>query len=257
MGDFNWSAVFYYFSIVVDIVVVAFGVYKLSTYIINTKAINILKGIIGIALFFFFASFFRLKTILWLFEKSFEIFPLALVILFQDEIKRILTTIGGTPRIFTRFGEDLKNSPHSDRDKIIAAMQLLSQRKIGALILLQQRDELMSIKEKSVILNAWISEPLLVSIFIPTTPLHDGAVIIKNNLILTARGFLPITEEKTAPYLGSRHRAAIGITENTDTIALVVSEETGYLSLAYKGKIFYNLGIQKLKEKISEILDKK
>jgi diadenylate cyclase len=248
----DWPRAFYTIFTIVDILVVTFIFYKTIIYIFHTRTANILKGILGIAVVFFSAHLFKLKTLLWLFEKIIAILPLAVLIIFQQEIRRLLAHLG-TPRIFLRWGARYEQEHYEALQKIFASMKLLSERSIGALILLEQEVELKSIKEKAIPLNADISEQLLVSIFIPTTPLHDGAVVIKGDKILVARAFFPITEERTAPYLGSRHRAAIGITEHTDSIVLIVSEETGYVSMAHKGKIFYNIGLEKLKEKVFQI----
>ncbi len=248
--NIDWPKNFYYFFAVIDVIAVAYIFYKIIVYIFNTKTKNIIKGVVPIAIVFFVANIFKLKTILWLFEKGFTILPIAIFIIFQPEIRRILINLG-TKKLFSKFNEQTYLDV---LEKIYSAMKLLSERKVGALILLQQDVGLNSIQEKSTPLEAEVTEQLLVSIFIPTSPLHDGAVIVKDDKILVARAFFPITEERIAPHLGSRHRAAIGITEHTDSVALVVSEETGYISLAYEGKIYYNIGLDRLREKVLEIL---
>lgn len=253
MFNIEWPSGFQYIFILIDILAVSFIIYKAIVYMFNTKTLNILKGMIVIAVVFFAATFFKLKTILWFFEKGLDILPLAVLIVFQPEIRKFLVSLG-TPKIFLKLNEEYKKDYLENLKRIFSAMEQLSKRRIGALILIQQDISLDHISEKAVPLNSEISEQLLISVFIPTSPLHDGAVIIKDNRALVARAFLPITEEKIAPYLGSRHRAAIGISENTDCLALIVSEETGYVSIAYKGKIFYNIGLEKLEEKVTEIL---
>ena len=252
MFNINWPSSFYYFFAIIDIIIISIVVYKIILYVFHTRTLNILKGILIITFIFFFAHFLKLKTLLWGFEKFIEILPLAFIIIFQKDIQMILTRVG-TTKLFRwniRYQQELSDN----LKKIFSAMNVLSDRKIGALIFLEQDVDLKGIKEKAITLNAEISEQLLLSIFIPTTPLHDGAIIIKDNRVLVARAFFPITERKTAAYLGSRHRAAIGISEQSDGIVFIVSEETGYVSLVFQGKIFYNVGLDKLKEKVWEIL---
>lgn len=253
MFQINWPSGFYYVFIFIDILIVSYLAYKAIIYMLNTKTINILKGFLGIGLVFLFAHLFQLKTLLWILEKGIELLPLTLLIVFQPEIRRIFISFG-TPKIFLKWKENEEAESLKTLNAILGAMEKLSQKKVGALILIQQEAELFHIKEKAVILNADVSESLLISIFLPHTPLHDGAVIIKDNKIVAARAFLPITEEKINPQFGSRHRAAIGVSEITDALSLVVSEETGYISLAYKGTVYYNIGIEIAREKALDIL---
>jgi len=253
MFNIEWPSGFQYIFIIIDILAVSYIVYKIIIYMFNTKALNIFKGIILIALVFVIATAFNMKTLLWFFEKGVDILPLAVLIVFQPEIRKFLVSLG-TPKIFLKFNEEYKKIYRENMQKIFSAISQLSQRRIGAIILIEQDMNLDLLKEEAIPLNSEISEQLLISIFIPTSPLHDGAVLIKSGKVMAARVFLPITEEKIAPYLGSRHRAAIGVTEHNDCIALVVSEETGYVSLANKGKIFYNIGIEKLEEKVFQLL---
>ena len=247
----DWPRWVYYIFIALDILAVAFIAYKLILYLFNTKTRNIFKALLLIGVIFFLAHVLKLTTILWVFEKTFAILPLAVLIIFHPEIRRVLVNIG-TPKFFMKFVDT--DDPEEVIGRIFSAMGQLSQRKIGALITLQQEVGLNTIKDKAVKLNADITEQLLISIFIPTSPLHDGSIIIKGDKLLVARAFFPITEERIAPHLGSRHRAAIGISEHSDAIALVVSEETGFISLAHQGKIYYNVGLEQGKEKVFEIL---
>lgn len=253
MSLIEWPSWLYYFFTFLDILAVSFLLYQIIFHIFTARSANILKGVLLMAGVFFLANLLKMKTLLWIFETLFSILPLMVLILFQPEIRRMLSSLG-TPRIFLKYSESYKESVYESLQSILGAMKTLSSRKIGALILLQQEMTLKSIKEKAVTLNADISEPLLVSIFIPTSPLHDGSIIIKGDRILVARAFFPITEEKIAPHLGSRHRAALGISENSDAVALVVSEETGHLSLAYQGKMYYNMGAENIQKKLFEIL---
>lgn len=253
MFDINWPASFYYIFITVDILIVSFIFYKTIIHVLHSRSTSMLKAMLVFVLVFFLANLFRLKTLIWLFEKFLEILPIAVLVVFQQEIRRFLSHIG-TPKIFQRWTDKYEVESYEALQKVFSSMKLLSERKIGAIIYVEQEQDLKSIKEKAIPLNAQISEQLLLSIFIPTTPLHDGAVIIKGSKIICARAFFPITEKKTAPYLGSRHRAAIGISERTDGVVLIVSEETGYVSMSYHGNILYNIGLEKLKEKVFEIL---
>lgn len=254
MFHINWPYPLSYVFIAVDILIISFLLYKTMIYLFHSWTATILKGILIMAAVFFSAHLFQLKTLIWLFGHFLTFLPLALIIIFQQEIRRFLAHIG-TPGLFTKMHEN-QNEEKSKKtiQQILSAFKTLSQRKIGALIVFEEEVDHKVIKEKAILLDSVVSEQLLISIFVPTTPLHDGAVIIRNNKVEVARAFLPITEKKTASYLGSRHRAAIGLSERSDALLLIVSEETGYISMSYKGVIFYNIGLEKLQEKIYEIL---
>jgi diadenylate cyclase len=252
----DWPKSLQYLFIIIDIFLVSLIFYYIIKYIFNTKTINILKGTIAVAGAFFIAIFFKLKTLLWFFEKAFEFLPLAIIIVFQPEIRRILSNLG-TLKLFSGLDKTQQEKNNYLIQKLIPAIGLLSEKQIGALILIEQQIGLNHIKENSVPIHAEVSKELLMSIFMTTSPLHDGAVIIHNNKLEVARAFFPITEEKVMASLGSRHRAGLGISELTDAIALIVSEETGHISVSYLGKIYYNLTLIELKEKLLQILSKK
>lgn len=253
MSLIQWPPWLYYFFTFFDILAVSFILYQAIFHIFTAKSANLLKGVLWIAGVFFIANLLKMKTLLWIFELVLTILPLAVLILFHPEIRRMLSNLG-TPKIFLKYSDSYKESVYESLSILLDSMKELSEKRIGALILLQQEMTLKGIKEKAVVLDANLSKMLLFSIFIPSSPLHDGAVIIKGDRVLVARAFFPITEEKVAPHLGSRHRAALGISENSDAIALIVSEETGYLSLAHHGKMFYNMGAENIQKKIFEIL---
>ncbi|HOJ50055.1 MAG TPA: diadenylate cyclase CdaA [Spirochaetota bacterium] len=243
--------IIYYITGLVEIIGLTVIIYNFVFRIIDVKTKTILKLLVILGIFFIFSKFFILKTFVWIFEKIIEIIPIALIIIFQKEIKNFINS--SKTIIYIKKNRELK----SNIEKVLNALNYLSSRKIGSLIYIDLEDQLKDIKERSVPINSEINEEIIISLFMPSTPLHDGAIIMNFNKILYARAFFPITEKDVSKYLGSRHRAAIGITEISNGIALTTSEENGYISLFYQGKIFYNLGLDGIRKKIFEILGMK
>jgi len=235
-------------SDVVDIMIVSFIVYKLYTLLRGTIAAQIFIGLMIILIISFVAQAINLKALSWMLKLLTDIWVIAFVILFQPEIRRLLVILARNPifRIFAR-------SEYPEAANIIAdAAFELSQQQHGALIVIVRSTGIRGYTETGEILNARLNKELLTSIFFPRSPLHDGAVIVKNNVIEAARATLPLstTLRVNNESLGMRHRAALGISEQADVISIIVSEETGSISIAENGTLTQGLSKDALKKRI-------
>jgi len=237
----NWTDYFDFFRIpeisvtdVLDILVVSYVIYRLFLLLKGTRAAKMATGIAFLVLFYFIAKITGLKTIQWLLTTFVTYVVIAIIVLYQAELRRILANLGNT-RLFRSFtAKDIR----FNFDDIVLSAVTLSSKRIGALMVIERTMGLKSYTENGILLNATLSYDLLTTIFQPETALHDGAVIIQKRTILAASCFLPLTlEPHLSKEYGTRHRAAIGITEETDAVAVVVSEETGRISAAVDGKL--------------------
>ncbi|MFC1523156.1 diadenylate cyclase CdaA [Thermodesulfobacteriota bacterium] len=231
-----------------DIAIVAFIIYRIILLIRGTRAVQMLAGIMVLIIVYFAAREFELLTLNWLLGNFLSSIFLIIIIIFQRDIRRALTQVGQTP--FTKTYDDTIHS----LGEIVMAAQYLSQRKIGCLIVIERETGLKDYIESGHIIDANLSKQLLVSLFHTDSPLHDGGVIIRNNRILTAGCVLPLTKN---PYiskqLGTRHRAAIGLSEETDAVIVVVSEENQQISLVQHGAITSNLDKSALRSRLDAI----
>lgn len=231
-----------------DIAVIAYVTYVLIKLVRETRAGQLVKGILLLTVFYFFAVQFNLKTTGFLLRNIFQIGILALIVLFQPEIRRALEKAGRAKMAdLNIFNTD--NDPAMQKatweqciEELCKATRTLSKDKTGTLIVIERKTRLGEQIDTGIILNATVSAELLLNIFFKNTPLHDGAVIIRNGQLLAAACFLPKPqrEELIATNFGSRHRAAIGISEVSDAITVVVSEETGTISVTESGQIIRN-----------------
>jgi diadenylate cyclase len=236
---------------IVDIGLVYYVLYHGYLLIRDMRAKQLVKGIVLLVALIPISEIFQLHMIKYILENTFQVGVIALVVVFQPEIRKALEYIGRTSFTLTNIE---KNSQTSDQviKEIVSAASSLARQKIGALIIFEQKIGLTDIAESGTKLNANISSGLLINIFIPNTPLHDGAVIIKDYTIRAAGCFLPLTENNLlSKDIGTRHRAAIGMTEKSDAIALIVSEETGYISYAVEGRLYRNIQIEELQYLLS------
>lgn len=226
---------------VIDIFIVSFMFYKLFALIRGTRATQLIKGILFIFVGSKLSEFFKLYTISWILNNAVTVGFIAILIVFQPELRRILEHIGNNKLLKpVNFEESRSNA--NVIEEIVKATYSLAGKKIGALMVLERKTGLRDIIETGISLNSDISYELLMNIFIPNTPLHDGAVVISNDHIIAASCFLPLTDNKQISMeLGTRHRAGIGISEKSDAIVIVVSEETGYVSICEKSKINRNV----------------
>ncbi len=239
---------------ILDILIVAVIVYELLLLTRHTRGSALLKGLFLLLVIALMSNLFGFISLNWLLRAILQNGAVVLVVLFQPEFRKALERMGRS-RLFQKNG---RKSMNEERDliisEIIQSIMDLSKRRVGALIVFEQQTGLQDVIETGTRLNAEISAPLLENIFEPKTPLHDGAVVIRDGEIMAAACILPLAEASgVSRELGTRHRAAVGITENTDAIVLVVSEETGIVSMAKDGQLNRPLTVKTLEEVLNVI----
>lgn len=232
-----------------DIAIVTYAFYRFLVFIRGTRAVQLIKGIMLLLIAVPIARVFHLNTIYWLLQQAKVMLVVALPIVFQPELRRALEQVG-RGRFFARTLFHLPEEELTGFIKeLVDAVERLARKRVGALIVLERETRLGEVVETGITLDAAASSELLVNVFIPDTPLHDGAVIVRGNRILAAACFLPLTESQgLSTEMGGRHRAALGITEHSDALGIVVSEETGGISLANAGKLIRGLDPRTLEE---------
>lgn len=238
---------------IVDIAIVTYIFYKVYTFIKDTRAEQVLKGMLFLLVATKVSEIFNLHTLYWMLENTLTVGLIAVLIIFQPELRSGLEYIGRTKFNFlgknnyTISEEQLKK----DIEEIVECLYSLSRQKIGALIIMERDTRIGEVINTGTIIDGEISRQLLINTFIPNTPLHDGAVVIRDGKVKAAACFLPLTENKDlSKDLGTRHRAAIGVSEISDCLSLIVSEETGAVSIAKSGKLYRNM----TKERLTNIL---
>ncbi|MHC1724226.1 MAG: diadenylate cyclase CdaA [Aminipila sp.] len=229
----------------IDVCIVAFIIYKVLGFIRESRAEQLVKGLLVLVLATLASDQFHLYTLNWILKGTMTLGVLALVIVFQPELRRGLEYVGRSKLVKAPFGQFDKEKAKNITAQFIKAVDDFSANKVGALIILERETSLTDIAETGTMLNAEISTELLGNIFYEGAPLHDGAVIVRGDKIYAAGCVLPLTQNKNlSKELGTRHRAGIGITENSDAITLIVSEETGIISIAVDGKLSRFLDIK-------------
>jgi uncharacterized protein (TIGR00159 family) len=226
-----------------DILGVSLFVYGVLYFLRITKGIQILKGLILLALIWALASLLDLRTVSTIFEKLWTVGLFSLVVIFQPEIRKALSKLGQATKLTS-------SKPLEERvvERIVRACAFMSERQIGALIVIERNQDLEPLLEGCVTIDAVVSVELLITIFDPLTPLHDGAVVIRGDRIAYASCVLPLSKSSEIPRkYGTRHRAGLGISEESDAIAVIVSEETGEISVAVGGRFHRNLDQELLK----------
>ena len=239
---------------IVEILIISFLFYHILLWIKNTRAWNLFKGIIVILLFVLVAAIFQMNTILWLAENTLSVGLTALVIIFQPELRKALENLGGKNVLGKLFDfgkvEENKFSDHTI-DELIKACYAMGKVKTGALIVIEDEILLNEYVRTGIDIDAIISSQLLINIFEKNTPLHDGAVIVRGDRVVSATCYLPLSDSMTlSKDLGTRHRAAVGISEVSDSLTIVVSEETGKVSIAMRGQIYRNVNADFLRGKL-------
>jgi diadenylate cyclase len=236
----------------IDIAIIAFLIYRMVTSTRQTRAIQVIKGLAVIIAASYASELLGLTTLNWLLRSILNNGMIALIILFQPEIRKALEQIGRTAKLDRSTQRD-----ESQRvvDEITQCLLRLSRRRVGALIVFEQRTGLKDITERSgTTLDAAISAPLLENIFEPNTPLHDGAVIIRGQRIVSAACVLTLSDNGSISRdLGTRHRAGLGVSENTDALVLIVSEETGIISMARGGKLTRHLDAEAIRAELRQL----
>ncbi len=234
---------------VLDVIIVAAILYRVLLIIKGTRAAHMLIGLGVLFVAFLFSGQLRLYTIDWIIQSLWAQVVLAVIILFQPEIRKALAHVGKA-RFIPSFAsaEELRS-----REEIVKAASSLANRKLGALIVIERETGLDDIMEIGTQLDAKVSQELILSIFHPTSPIHDGAVVIRGNRIMSAGCFLPLTlSSKLSRSFGTRHRAGIGLTEETDAVVIIISEETGTIATAMGGKIMKKMDAGKLRDFLTE-----
>jgi diadenylate cyclase len=254
MADFS---ILKYLAMIVDVLLVWYVIYKLIMVIKGTKAVQLLKGIFVILLVKVVSDFSGLKTLSWITEQAITWGFLAIIIIFQPELRRALEQLG-RGRFFSRTAVNEDDEREKRIEAIVKATDYMAKRRIGALISVERETGMSEYIETGIPLHAKISSELLINIFIPNTPLHDGAVIVQKNNVAAAACYLPLSESPfISKELGTRHRAALGISEVTDSVTIIVSEETGSISLTKNGELHRDLTLSTFKDLLtSELLTK-
>jgi len=246
----------------VEIVIIAALIYEIMIWIKNTRAWTLFKGIVILIVFVLLAAIFNLNTILWIADKTLNVGIIAAIIVFQPELRRALEQLGRKNfinNIFTFDDSKNTNERFSDRTitELVKATYELAKHKTGALIVIEKEISLTEYERTGIAIDAEISNQLLINIFEHNTPLHDGAVIIRGDRIVAATCYLPLSDNmELSKELGTRHRAGVGVSETTDSFTIIVSEETGKVSVAEGGKLIRNVDGENLKSELVTLQNK-
>ena len=255
MPDIRWTDI-------VEIIILSFVVYSILVWVKNTKAWSLLKGVIVIAIFWLIAAIFDMETILWIAENMVNIASIAIIVILQPELRKAMEELGRKNFIASLLPFDSGKSESglfSDRtiNEITKACVEMGKVKTGALIVIEKSQPLAEYERTGIDIDGVVTSQLLINIFEHNTPLHDGAVIIRGNRVTSATCYLPLSDNMLlSKELGTRHRAGVGISEVTDSLTVIVSEETGRISIAYEGHLERNLNGDTLKERLREIQGK-
>lgn len=242
----------------IDILIIAFLTYKITAFFKNTRSVQVLKGIVVLIVALQLSEILRLNTVNFLLKNAFQAGLIAVIILFQPEIRNALSKMGRSKLAMFNFEEDIdKDEVKKTIHSIALSAKALSEKKIGALIVIERTTKIMDIVRTGIMIDSCVSNEILNNIFYPKAPLHDGAVIISKNRIVAAGCFLPLSQNDSLDSeLGTRHRAGLGISETSDCVVVIVSEETGKISLACDGGLTRNLSWQILEEALKNLLIK-
>ena len=246
---------------IVEIMILSFLIYHILLWIKNTRAWSLLKGLLVVGVFVALAAVFNMSTILWIVQHVTGLAVTAIVILLQPELRSAMEELGQTNILSSLFNLDNQRTPEgrfSDQTitEIIRATMQMSRVRTGALIVIEQTTPLNEYARTGIDMDALVTSQLLINIFEKNTPLHDGAVIIRKNRVVAATCYLPLSENRMDKNLGTRHRAAVGISEVTDSLTIIVSEETGGISLAYRGSLTQGVSEEYLREMLVTVQNK-
>lgn len=248
---------------IVEIIIISFLLYHILVWIKNTKAWSLLKGILVIAVFILVAAYFEMNTILWIVNNMFGVAVTAVIVILQPELRKAVEELGRKNIISSIVPFELGKTPGEGRfsdktiNEIAKACVEMGKAKTGALIVVEQDQNLTEYERTGIDVDGIVSSQLLINIFEHNTPLHDGAVIVRGNRVVSATCYLPLSDNmQLSKELGTRHRAGVGISEATDSLTVIVSEETGKISVAYRGELERNLNGDTLKEKLRTIQNK-
>lgn len=243
---------------IVEILIIAFLLYHILVWFKTTRAWTLFKGILVILIFILVAAVFQMNTILWIAEKTINVGIIAILVVFQPEMRKALEQLGRKRFISALFSFEM-GKPASDRysertvNEMVKACYEMGKVKTGALIVIENGIALGEYERTGIELDSILTSQLLINIFEKNTPLHDGAIIVRGNRIVAATCYLPLSDNQAlSKDLGTRHRAAVGISEVSDSLTIVVSEETGKISLAVEGNLYRDVDEKFLKEKLNE-----
>lgn len=246
---------------ILEIIIIAVIVYEIMVWIKSTKTWMLLKGLMALGLFILIAYLLNLHTILWLAEKSIAIMATAIIVVLQPELRRALEKLGEKKFISSvvPFNQTKENERFSDQtiNALVTAAFAMGRVKTGALIVVEQEIKLSEYEHTGIMIDGVVSSQLLINIFEHNTPLHDGAVIIRGDRVVSATCYLPLTDNlRLSKDLGTRHRAAVGMSEVSDAMIIAVSEETGFVSIAMGGKLDRNVSKEYLTERLIALQNK-
>ena len=237
----------------IDVAIVAYVLYRMYYMIKDTRAVALLKGLFVLLAATALSKWLGLNVINWVLQKTMTVVLVALPVVFQPELRRALEQLG-RGKLFRKTDLNVEEM-ELVLNELVAATTAMARNKIGALIVLERETGLSDYIETGVKVDGLVSSEFLINIFIPNTPMHDGAVIIRGNRVMAAACLLPLTEERSlSKELGTRHRAAIGLSEQTDALIIVVSEETGTISVAMEGTLTRHLDGQSMKELLRPLI---
>ena len=246
---------------IVEILIIAFLVYHILVWAKNTRIWSLMKGIVIIVIFVLLAALFNMTTILWIVQNVFSIAVIAIVVVLQPELRKALEQLG-RKNIFSSllpFDSSKNSGRFSDKtvNEITRACIEMAKVRTGALIVIEQNHSLAEYERTGIDVDGIVTSQLLINIFEHNTPLHDGAVIIRGDRITSATCYLPLSDNmELGKELGTRHRAGVGVSEATDSLTLIVSEETGKISVAYGGELERGVDSDRLKERLRQIQNK-
>ena len=247
-------------SDIVEILIIALVLYYILVWMKNTRAWALLKGLIVICVFLLLAYFSHMSTILWIARNVLSFAVIALIVVIQPELRRALEELGNK-NILTSvipFDTSRREEEFSEKtiNEITRACVEMGKARTGALIVIEQQETLRDYERTGIAVDGIVTNQLLINIFEHNTPLHDGAVIVRGNRIVSATCYLPLSDNLgLSKELGTRHRAGVGISEVTDSLTVIVSEETGRISVAYEGELDRNLNADQLKRRMQQILN--
>lgn len=245
-----------------EIIIISFMVYYVMVFIKNTRAWSLLKGVFLIMVFLAIAQILQMTTIVWIAKSAFQLAAIALIVVLQPELRKALEQLGKKNLIYTLLPFDTSKGEEglfSDKTvrEITKACVEMGKVKTGALIVVQQKDSLTEYERTGIEVDGIVTSQLLINIFEHNTPLHDGAVIVRGDRVTYATCYLPLSDStQLSKDLGTRHRAGVGISEVADSLTVIVSEETGKISVAYGGHLGRGLNAQELEEKLKSIQNK-
>ena len=243
---------------IAEIIIISFLIYNILVWVTQTRAWNLLKGIIVVLIFVMLAAMFQMNNILWIAGKTINVAVIAIIIVFQPELRRALEQLGQKNFITSVFSFDSQKNQErfSERvvSEIVKATYEMAKVKTGALIVIEQDVVLREYERTGIPLDSLVSSQLLINIFEHNTPLHDGAILVRGERVVSATCYLPLSDNmELSKELGTRHRAAVGISEVCDALTIVVSEETGNVSIAVGGELYRNVDAEYLKGKLNFI----